>query len=127
MAVLETSFLIDILRNRPSAVELLYKLEQRETFLIASPTVMELWEGALRNRMHENEKSKVENLLSAVAVLNFDVNAAKQAAEINVELSHEMIEPEDVMIAAIALSHGEMLVTRDEHFTRIKGLRVLKY
>ena len=34
---------------------------------------------------------------------------------------------EDIMIAAIAKTHGEKVVTRDAHYSKIHGLKMLKY
>ncbi len=130
MAVLETSFLIDILRNEPIAVKHLYELEQNEKELfITSPTIMELWEGALLCNMPQKEKTKIEALLTTLTELPLDSTSAKRAAEISVYLSKrgQTIDTEDIMIAGISLSTGEKIITSDEHFTRIPGLSVLKY
>ena len=130
MALLESSFLIDILRNKPNAVQLLHNLERDEPALfVASPTIMELWEGALLSNLAEREKKKINELLFNVTTLPFGAGEAKRAAEIGVELTRrgQKIEPEDIMIAAIAQVHGQKVVTRDEHFVRIPGLMVLKY
>lgn len=130
MAVLETSFLVDILRNRNNALMILDELESKESSLfITSPTVMELWEGALRSYFSVKEKSKVDNLISSVSILYLDVNSAKRSAEIEFEVSKKgmPIEEMDAMIAGIAMEHGEILVTNDSDYTRIPGLKVLKY
>lgn len=130
MAILETSFLIDIFRDYPPAVKLLDELEETETILqIASPTIMELWLGALQSNAPEKEKARIEEFLNSLLVLVLDLRSAKEAAEIEVELikKGQMIETEDIMIAGIARSHGEKIVTRDEHFQRIKGLQLKTY
>ena len=130
MTVLETSFLVDIFRNNPTAVELLEELEKNETVLqIAAPTIMELWLGACRSRNSEKEKEKINELIKSFLIMPLDTAGAKEAAEIEAELFQEgqMIELEDIMIAGIARSRGEKVVTRDEHFARIKGLKVWKY
>jgi len=126
MAVLDTSFVVDILRKRLDAVAVLETLSH-ETLYISTPTVMELWEGALRSTVSPAETRKVEEFLSTMNIADFDVRAAMRAGELIVQLAHNMIEPEDIMIAATALVRGEMVVTHDEHYTRIPGLKVLKY
>ncbi|MEK6838019.1 MAG: PIN domain-containing protein, partial [Nanoarchaeota archaeon] len=83
MAVLESSFLIDILRNYRSAVSLLDELERKgESMFVAAPSVMELWEGALKSKVSEKEKAKVDELLASMNVLSLDSLSAKRAAEI---------------------------------------------
>jgi len=127
MAVLDTSFVVDFLRNRSPAVAILSELELREDLFVATPTVMELWEGTLRSKLTSQNKKQVNAFLAAVTILDFDIRAAKRAAEISIDLSHSPLETEDVMIASVALTRGETLVTRDQDYARIPGLRLLKY
>lgn len=130
MAVLDTSFLIDLLRNKKEALSLRNELDSLEPTLYATaPSIMELWDGALFSAIPQREKEKVEQLLRAIDILPLDSRGSKRAAEIGFALSKkgEIIQDEDLMIAGIALTNGEMVVTRDEHFTRIPGLKVLKY
>lgn len=130
MAIFDTSFIIDILRNREEALTLRKTLDNSETeYFVSSPTIMELWEGALLSRSPKNEKEKINDMLSSLNILPLDAESAKRAAEISRTLldKGEIIELEDVMIAGIAMENGEMVVTSDTHFTRIPGLKVLKY
>jgi tRNA(fMet)-specific endonuclease VapC len=130
VAVFDTSFLIDIMRNKREAVSVLEELEEKEAALYApSPAIMELWGGALRSNLPEQEKKKVDALLGALSILPFDAKAAKEAAEIEVTLQRRgaAIQTADVMTAGIALSRGETVVTADSDYARIPGLKVLKY
>ena len=130
MAVLDSSFLIDVLHGEEGAVRLLNTLQQRESkLLVASPTVMELWEGILRCKLPEKEKEKVEALLYELTILPFHEKEAKIAAKFRVLLAQqgETIELIDILIASITQAQGETIVTRDKHFTRIPELFVLTY
>ncbi len=130
MACLDTSFLIDLLRGKPEVFMLKESLDRTETVLsVAAPSVMELWSGAQLAWSSAAEKEKVNELLQSLVILNLDERSAKIAGEIEADLHHrgQPIETEDMMIAVITLSHGETIVTRDAHYTRIPGLRVLKY
>lgn len=128
MVVLDSSFLIDIRRNRVKAVQLLSEFEKNnQTLFVAAPTITELWQGALLSNIPESEKRIVTNLLSSLKVLPLGEKEAKSVAELNVNLKNNPIEVIDLMIAAITLVNGDTLVTRDEHFTRIPGLTILKY
>ena len=130
MAILESSFLIDVMRNNQQALEILDSLEQQEPeLLVATPSVMELWIGALLSTRPDSEKRKVEELLDNLEKAPLDAPSAKRSAEVWAELSQRgvAIEAIDTMIAGIALSRGEKVVTRDEHYARIPGLKVLKY
>ena len=129
MTCLETTFLIDLLRGSPSVKIVKDQLSKEENLTIALPSIMELWIGALLSKHTETEKEKIHELLESFDLLPFDVESAKTAAEIQYALLQKgaSIQLTDTMIAAIAQVHGHVLVTRDEHFARIPGLRVLKY
>jgi len=130
MALLETTFIIDLLRGNAQASSLLDELEGRgEPLFVSAPTVMELWEGVLECGIRSKERTKVEELLAALPLIPFDGPDAKRTAEIMCDLSRKgaPVEVEDAMIAGIAMCRGETVVTRDAHFARIPGLRMLKY
>ena len=130
MPLLETTFLVDLLRGKAGAAELLDELEGRgEPLFVSSPTVMELWKGVLECGIQSRERTKVDEILSAIPILPFESPDAKRTAEILFELSGRgtPIEVQDAMIAGMAISRGETVVTRDAHFARIPGLRMLKY
>ena len=130
MACLETTFLIDVLRGKKEVTNLMSDLDTSEDFLaVASPTIMELWAGACTAKASQAEKEKINNLLASLEILNLDEKSAKEAGEIEAELTNsgKIIETEDIMIAAIAKSNNEKIVTRDGHYAKINGLKVLKY
>jgi predicted nucleic acid-binding protein len=130
MACLDTSFLVDLLHGKPQALNLKETFDRgNEMISVAAPSVMELWLGALQSKYSGAERAKILGLLEVLDVMPLDLNAAKEAAEIEADLVSRgvTISTEDIMIAAIAKVNGEKVVTRDEHFTRIPGLIVLKY
>jgi tRNA(fMet)-specific endonuclease VapC len=130
MVCLDTSILIDILHGRPEILSLREELSRsKEMISAAAPSVMELWYGAKIGKSSEVEKAKVLGLIDALDIMPLDINSAREAAEIQADLLSKgsLIDTEDIMIAAIAKVNGEKIVTRDEHFTRIPGLIVLKY
>ncbi len=131
MTLLETTFLIDLLRGLPEAIT---KSEALETTLesktIATPSILEIWFGAVNSNRSEHEKKKVSELISMLAPLPLDVQSAMAAGEIYGELikSGERIDPEDCMIAAIARTHNETILTRNtKHYRNIKGIRIETY
>ena len=129
MACLDTSFLIDLLRGKRNVFLLKDELDKTETRLtIASLSIMELWAGAIQTSS-EKEKVKINQLLQSLEILPFDESSAKEAAEIEAELASKglIVGTEDIMIAGIAKVNGEKVVTADAHYTRIHGLKVLKY
>ena len=125
MVCIDTSILIDILREDKNTKELEEYLD-RQNKCIASPTVFELWCGVLLSRRSEKEKEKVKGLLESLDVLEMDDESSIEAAEIYAELIKRgrEIPPLDAMIAGIARRKGEKLITRDEHFRWVEGLNV---
>lgn len=127
MVVLETTFLIDVLRGDPGVKEIVQALQ--DPLFIASPSIMEIWSGALQSTLPGKEKEKVEKLLNTFNTLPLDSKAAQEAGEIQAHLLKEgnPIDVEDIMIAGIVRSRGEKIITRDAHFARIPGLKIEKY
>ncbi len=129
MACLDTSFLIDVIQGRQEAAPVKDDLDRTESLLaIPAPALMKLWVGALLSG-RERERSIVISLSQSFPVLPFDARCAREAGEIEHDLTKAgtIVETEDIMIAAITRIHGEKLVTRDRHFSRIPGLKLYLY
>ncbi len=136
MACLDTSTLIDLqrgprsphgARSRAALASLLTADEQLTTTIV---NVAELQVGIHRARDHARERAAVAHLLSGVQVLPLDGMAAEVFGRIMARLSEAGDSPGDmdVLIAAIAMTNGERLVTRNpRHFRRIMGLKVVTY
>ncbi|NJD77057.1 MAG: type II toxin-antitoxin system VapC family toxin [Candidatus Methanoperedens sp.] len=123
MTVLDTNFLIDLLRNKAGISEAADSLKDPKTTAI---NAFELYYGARRSAKPEKAVLEVSNLLNSIDVLEFDHSAAQKAGDIHANLmnSGNPIDIMDVLIAGIVLANKEELMTRDiEHFDRIKGLR----
>ena len=69
----------------------------------------------------------VESILQAVPVLPFTLEVARVHSRLWADLAQrgQMIEANDLIIAATALAHGLDLVTQNRrHFERVEGLRL---
>ncbi len=130
MVCLETTFIIDLLRGKKNIISIKNELDKTELNMsIAAPSVMEIWTGAMLAKTSAEEKTKIMDLLQSLEILPLDEKSAKEAGEIEAELlkKGQIIETEDIMIAGIARIHGKKIITRDEHYARIPGLKLLKY
>jgi len=134
MVCLDSSTLIDIIIGRPLNQILKDVLSENEILTVATPSIMEIFNGLHleKNKKYvtEKEKSKIQEVLSSMNILDFDLESAIRAGEIEAELTNqgEIIEIEDVMIAAIAIRNKEKLLTKNKkHFERIKGLKIEIY
>lgn len=130
MVCLETTFLIDLLRGTDAATRYMLALsESSESITVAAPTIVEAAIGA-ELAESSRERQHLKDLLKAVTVLPLDQESALLAGKLSAQLitSGDPIGPIDVMIAAIAATHHERLVTRNtKHFSRIPGLEIEDY
>lgn len=70
---------------------------------------------------------RFEQLCQRLGMIQIDLQALDRAAEIYAELFRQgaLVEDADLLIAAMALVHDLVLVTRNQrHFQRIAGLRL---
>ncbi len=128
MTCLETDFLIDIIRQRPEAIQKLKQLESLGEKLSITPiTATELFEGG--SIVHrEKEMEKIESTIHSLQWLQYDVIAAQKAGELMSKLSNygQKIGDLDTITAGIALRHGQTtLITKNrKHFEKISGLKI---
>jgi len=126
----DTDILSNLLRSAPSAALLrrlaLTPVDQQAT---SSITLGELYYGA--RRLADGGETLVSRIDSALlpnlAVLPFDVQAARRYGQLRAELEKAgtPIGDADMRIAAIAMSHDLTVVTANlRHFQRVVGLPV---
>ena len=136
MAVLETTFVIDLMKEskRARAGPAVRKLQElatrREPLRIAIFTLAELLVGVAKGSRPQQERKAIEQCVSPFEVLPFERSTAEIFGAIVAELEKrgESISDIDALIASVALEHSEVLVTRNrKHFDRIPGLTVETY
>lgn len=128
--ILDSTFLVDVLRGNSDVVELEANLDASGTAFVSAVTTMELFEGIHLADATDGERTAVEELLTDVNDLPFDRECAMCAGRISAELtaSGEPVHVTDVMIGATALVHERPVITRNVcHFERIEGLDVVSY
>lgn len=131
MVCLDSTFVIDLLRGEEDIWAVKEKLDRsNESIMIAVPTIIEITKGLYLNNMRPNEREKVEEIFSSLVILNLDHKSATLAGKIEAELIRhgKQIDLEDIMIASIAITNNQRLITRNvKHFKRIKGLEIESY
>jgi len=130
LIVLDTSFIVDLLRGRESAREMLSRLDGgNESVCTTSINVLELYRGVfLSKRVDENLRILIA-LLDQLLVLDLNEDAYEIFGAISALLraSGEPVCDLDEAIAAIALAYDATIVSRDQHFQRVPGLKVVAY
>ena len=128
MVCLDTSFIIALMRRDERALRKLEEYTASETRLTTTPiTACELFKGACKSTMRDKELQKVRTTLSFLEVLSFSVEASEHYGRLMASegLRGAPIGDLDAMIASLALTHGEEIVTSNKkHFERVEGLRV---
>jgi predicted nucleic acid-binding protein len=128
--ILDTSFLIDVLRGDESAADVVERLDRSGPLCVSAVTVMELWEGIHLSNSEACERESVQQMLEGLTEVPFDRPSAMMAGELNATFveSGRQIESADVMIAATALVKDEPVVTGNiSHFERFDDLEVVSY
>jgi tRNA(fMet)-specific endonuclease VapC len=128
MPILDTSFLVDLLRRRKVALDLLAELEERGASLCTTPiTALELYRGAFLSANPERSLAAAKKLLDSLIVLPLDDEAAIVFGALSARLRSEgkKIGDFDEVIASIALARDREIVTRDGHFREVAGIKVV--
>lgn len=118
--LLDTCVLIDYLRDREGAVQLIGRLAMRPSISVV--TIAELCAGILNDR----ERDRIEALPALLDVRDVDFEIARLAGSYRLQYrcSHGVGMP-DALIAATARVHGARLVTRNtRHFPMLDDLLV---
>lgn len=129
--ILETSFLIDMMRGRPEASALVAAIDRSgESIALPAPGLFELWLGAGRSRRSREEMDKIGSLVAAFEILPFTDADAREAGLLQARLSlaGSTMGTVDVLVAGMAKARGETLVTGDRDFSAVRrDVRVRTY
>lgn len=133
MKLLDTTLLIDVLRERPGTEEVLRRFAGEQIFTTRI-NVFEVLSGVFSladNTVLNRRLQEAHTLFSKITVLELDQTTALRAAQVAGMLNQQgkPIEAGDCLIAGIALANGvETIVTRNaRHFEGIPGLTVETY
>lgn len=127
MYCLDTNVVIDVLKTRNPRLLHAFRVRRPAEILVPSMVRGELLYGAKRSAYPERNRLLVENFIAPYQILPFDSVAADEYAAIRIDLERggQGIGPNDLVIAATALAHRLVLVTRNlDEFARVKGLRL---
>lgn len=122
--ILDSSFVIDLLKGEKAAVQVAKELEEAPVST-TSITVFEIFQGA-----KDSELAPIRKFFAQMTVLPLGHDEAERAGLIQKQLkaAGKSIDPEDCMIAGIALQHKKKIVTRNsKHFEKIPGVSIVSY
>lgn len=99
-------------------------------FIAVSPTIIgELWYGAQKSQHVIQNLQKIDILTNDSIFYRYDFETAQFYGIIKERLERKgtLIPDNDIWIAAIALQHNLILVTRDAHFDEIESLQTERW
>jgi len=127
----DTTFIIDIMKNDTSAVRKAKDLSDAAvSILVGTPSIFELYVGVGLSVRSNEEREKVLNTLRSLPHLSLDAASASKAGIIYAQRVREKtrIDPEDAMLAGIAVQNDEPLITRNrKDFAGIPELKLETY
>lgn len=121
--LLDTSFLIDLMRGDDGAVAKAREIEEDLVQQrVASMTLFELYHGVARSEQPAPERETVEAVLASKPIEAADARVMQQAGRWSGELANdgETVPDGDVIVGSTAESVGEPVLTRNvRHFERL--------
>jgi tRNA(fMet)-specific endonuclease VapC len=127
----DTTFIIDIMKNDARAVQKAKDLSDASvSVLISTPTILELYIGVGLSVRSSEERDKLLSTLRSLPHLFLDAPSASRAGTIYAQRVKEKakIDPENAMLAGIAIQNSEPLLTRNtKHFVGISELKIESY
>ncbi len=126
--IIDTNILIDLLRNRSTAVEFFDRM-RNNALATTDINAFELYFGAYKSKVQEKNLAAAKGLLNSLIMFTASEDAMEVAGKIMARLEEEgrSIEIRDLLIGAIAMTNGFGVATNNiEHFERIDGLEVIK-
>jgi tRNA(fMet)-specific endonuclease VapC len=124
--LVDSDWVADYLKGRPVAGQLLDALFP-DGLVISIVTYAEVFEGIYFGRDPSHYEGVFQRFLRGVQVLGVNRRVVQRYARFSGELRSQglLIPPADLFIAATALQHRLILVTRNrQHFERIPDLRL---
>ena len=120
--LLDTNIVIALFANDRLVVE---QIEDAEEVFIPSIVIGELYYGARKSGHARENVARVDLFAEANTILICDTETCRWYGVVKDLLSQKgsMIPENDVWIAALALRHGLILVTRDSNFSELTNLK----
>lgn len=104
-------------------------LAQATEVFITSIAIGELYYGASKSRRVQANLTRIDELVSSSTVLVCDAETAREYGEVKnkLRLKGRPLPENDIWIAAVALQHNLVLVTRDAHFQEVENLQTVAW
>jgi tRNA(fMet)-specific endonuclease VapC len=125
--LLDTNIVIFVLKDRSGKAAIRLAQETPDDVVVCAVVEAELYHGATKYGAPDRRRTALEGFLPPYRSLAFDSVCVRNYARLRDELERagQTIGGNDLLIAAIALTHDLTLVTHNcGEFDRVSGLRV---
>jgi tRNA(fMet)-specific endonuclease VapC len=121
--------MVAFLKGLPDIVDKIDVLTKNGNVAITTITYYELLKGASFSLMRQENLSEIKKVIASMVVVDLSLDACAEAAEIYRELKEDgrLIGEFDIIIAAMARTNHEALLTFDKHFKYVKGLEIANW
>jgi predicted nucleic acid-binding protein len=120
--IVDTSIIIDILRNVKASIDLIQKLSKENLLFISGITEAELFSG--KDADNERKKEKILELLSYFQKINPNNEILQKAGEFRRKYNVSLL---DCIIAATAYYlNAEILTKNEKDFSKIKEIKLFR-
>ncbi len=107
--LLDSDILIDFLRERQIAKEILFRISMEHEALCSVITIGEIIAG-----MHRSEKEKTYQLFHGLEIIPINFDIAEQAGEWKNNYQSHTLKLDDCLIAATCFKYADYLCTRNK-------------
>ena len=124
--LLDTNIVIALFAQE---ADVLAQLQQTVGIVLPSIVLGELYYGAGKSGRVGANVQRVDDFASQIDVLSCDLETAQQYGMIreSLRVKGKPLPENDIWIAALALQHNLILVSRDAHFNEIAGLNIVAW
>jgi len=130
LTIIDTSVMIPFLKGSAESINKVREFSNiNGQVAITIITAYELLKGARLSSKPEDNLKDVKEAIPNMQVLDLSPEACEEASSIFCELkkSGKMISEFDILIAAIAKTNCEAILTRDQHFKYVKGIKLIQW
>lgn len=126
--VLDTSLLIDIIRNKDDAAQRVFEFSQKYELCTTDINIFELYYGAYISRNTDKNLAAVKGLIGTLLTFNTSSDSMEISAKIASELDKkgEKIELKDIFIGGICLLHSCPIITHNKKHFESLGVKIIK-
>jgi len=124
--LLDTNIVIALFANDPAVVG---KIGKRDEVFVPAVVIGELFYGAKKSGRPEKNSERIERFVSDNVILDCDAETAPLYGKVKNTLRKKgrPIPENDIWIATTAFQHDLILISRDEHFKEVEGLKLERW